>query len=412
VRDAPTTPTDPPMVDADPFDPAHRADPYPVYRRLRERAPVYHDPRGHWLLTRHRDCVAVLRDPRFGHGSARLLHQNTFRRPVEGRSLPFILLDPPEHTRLRSLVSKAFTPRMVERLAPRIQQLADELLTAALTQGDVDLMATFAHPLPVTVISELLGVPAQDRDAVKDLSHLVALGVDPDFRRSPKDKRQRDEALAAFDDYFRRLFAQRQRRPTGDLLSELVAVRDRGTTLSEGELLTTCILLYVAGHETTMNLIGNGTLALLRHPAELRRFREDPGLAESAVEELLRYDPPTQLSRRTALEDLELDGHLIRRGEQVVVIRGAANRDPEVFSDPDRLDLSRASNRHLSFDGGIHFCLGAALARLEGRIALSGLVHRAPHLELMTDAPRYRQNLVIRGLIELPVRFCSRPGEI
>jgi cytochrome P450 len=394
-----------PLLDFDPFDPAHRADPYPYYRRLREEAPVYFSPRGHWVLSRHRDCVDVLRDARFGHGTGQLLRKNSFRRPVEGRSLPFIRLDPPEHTRLRSLVSKVFTPRIVERLAPRIQQITTELLDAVIEEGEVDLMAAFAYPLPVAVISELLGVPSKDRDAIKELSHLVARSIDPDFQTSPEEQRRKGEAFARFDGYFRALLAERRRRPTNDLLSKLAAVQDQGTMLSEDELLATCILLYVAGHETTMDLLGNGTLALLRHPGELRRFREDPDLGPSAIEELLRYDPPTQLTARTALADVELDGHRIHQGEQVILIRGAANRDPEVFPDPDRLDLGRRNNRHLSFDGGIHFCLGAALARLEGRIALGTLVHRAPRMELAMDTLRYRENLIIRGLAELRVRL-------
>lgn len=402
-----TDTTTEPTVELDPFDPRHRADPYPVYRRLRERSPIHRSPRGHWLLTRYADCAAVLRDPRFGHGSGQLLGQNTFRRPVSGRSRPFIMLDPPEHTRLRSLVSKAFTPRMVQRMASRIRQIADTLLDRIVDAGEVDLMATFAYPLPVTVISEMLGVPAEDRDLVKDLSHHVALDVDPDFTRSPEEERARGRAFAAFDEYFRGLLPRRRAAPTGDLLSELVCVQDNGTSLSEGELLTTCILLYVAGHETTMDLIGNGVLALLRHPDQLQRFRAEPGLAEFAVEELLRFDPPTQMSRRTALADVELGGVAIRRGEQVVVLRGAANRDPAAFTDPDELHLARRDNRHLAFDGGIHFCLGAALARLEGSVALRRLIRRAARMELATDVLTYRSNLVIRGLAALPVRLRS-----
>lgn len=394
-----------PAVDVDPFDPAQRANPYPAYHRLRERAPVYRHPRGMWLLSRHRDCVAVLRDSRFGHGTGDMLARNAFRRPIQDRSLPFILLDPPEHTRLRSLVAKAFTPRMVDRLGPLVGEIVDALLDAAIERGEVDLMGSFAYDLPVTVISELLGVPEADREAVKELSHQVARAVDPDFTRSPEERRRRDEAFAAFDDYFRTLLEERRRAPTDDLLSELAAVQDEGERLAEGELLTTCILLYVAGHETTMDLVGNGMLALLRNPDQMRRLREDPGLADKAVEELLRYDPPTQVSRRTALDDVEIDGHLVERGEVVVVIRGAANRDPEVFADPDRLDLGRSPHRHLAFDGGIHYCLGAGLARLEGRTAFAAVVRKTREVELLDDDPPYRENLVIRGLARLPVRF-------
>jgi cytochrome P450 len=392
-------------IGLDPFDPAHRANPYPCYQRLREQAPVYRTPLGHWLLSRYEDCAAVLRDSRFGHGTPRLLDRNTFRRPVEGRALPFILLDPPEHTRQRSLVNKAFAPRMVARLAPRIQEITDEMLGRVIGAGEVDFMEAVAYPLPVTVISGLLGVPGSDRDAIRNLSSIVARGVDPDFRHSPEELKRRDAAFREFDDYFRTLLAERRRRPADDLLTGMATVRESGRGLTEAELLTTCILLYVAGHETTMDLLGNGTLALLKHPEEQRRLREDPALTHSAVEELLRYDPPTQMSRRTALADAEIGGRLIQQGDQVVVLRGAANRDPAVFPQPDRLDLARRGNRHLAFDGGIHYCLGAPLARLEGTIAFSTLVRRAPRMELVTDALRYRDNLVIRGLVELPVRL-------
>ncbi|MDG4820766.1 cytochrome P450 [Asanoa sp. WMMD1127] len=397
----------PAPIDFDPFHPAHRADPYPVYRRLRERAPVFRTPRGHWLVSGYHDCQAVFRDPRFGHGTGAALRENTFRRPVTGRSLPFILLDPPEHTRLRSLVSRAFTPRRIERLAPRIQEIVDEMVDAMLEAGAADVIGDFGYPLPATVISEMLGVPAADREAVKELSHLVARGVDPDFNHTPEELRERNEAFAAFDEYFHELLAQRRQQPGDDLLSDLVAVRDNDERLSENELLTTCILLYVAGHETTMDLIGNGTLALLRNPAEHERWRADPGLATTAVEELLRYDPPTQMSRRTALADVRLGDHEIAAGDQVVLLRGAANRDPAAFADPERLDLGRADNRHISFDGGIHFCLGAALARLEGRIALGTLVRRAARIELDSDELTYRSNLIIRGLTALPVRLTA-----
>lgn len=394
------------VIDFDPFDRAHRADPYPLLHRLRREAPVYRDPRGHWLLSRHRDVVGVFRDKRFGHGT-HLLQQNTFRRPVPGRSRPFIMLDPPEHTRLRGLVNKAFTPRMIDGLEPRITQIVDGLLDRALAENEVDLIDAFAYSVPVLVISELLGVPPEDMESVKELSHVVARGVDPDFQHTPEEMRVRGQAFARFDEYFRGLLAERRRNPREDLLSGLAAVRDSGSALSEAELLTTCILLYVAGHETTMDLIGNGTLALLRFPGELRRLAADPGLARSAVEELLRFDPPTQLTRRTALTDVELAGYAIAQGDQVVLMRGAANRDPEVFADPDRLDLGRADNRHVAFDGGVHFCLGAPLARLEGRIAFTRLLRRAPRLELAVGEDRleYRDNLVIRGLAHLPVRL-------
>lgn len=404
-----------PAVDFDPFAPEHRPNPYPLYRRLREEAPVYQSPRGPWLLTRYADCVALMRDERFGHGTRqRLLDKSKWRKPAEGRALPFILLDPPEHTRQRVLASRAFTPRSVQRQIPMIEQLVNEMLDAVIDAGEVDLVEAFAYPLPATVISGLLGVPAADRELVRDWSSLIARGVDPDYQYSADQKRERDEALASFDSYFAQLAAEKRRNPADDLLTDLIAVRDDSAAgedgagrLSEAELLSICTMIYVAGHETTTDLLANGTLALLKNPDEFRRLRSDPGLVETAVEEFLRYDPPTQLTRRTALEDAKLDGHLISRGDQVIIVRGAANRDPSVFPDPDRLDLGRSPNKHIAFDGGIHFCLGAALARLEGRIAFAALANRTRDIELATDELSYRPNVTIRGLSALPVHLRS-----
>ncbi|MFC4587991.1 cytochrome P450 [Sphaerisporangium corydalis] len=396
-------------IDFDPFDPAHRADPYPYYSRLRETAPVWRSPRGAWVLTRFRDCTEVLRDARFGHGSRqRLLDKSNWRRPAPSQAMPFILLDPPEHTRQRSLVNRAFTPRRVQRLSPWIKRLVDSMVDEAIEKGEADLVESCFHPLPATVISELLGVPSQDRELVRGWSRVIARGVDPDYQRTSDEKRERDEALAAFDGYFRELVAERRREGGDDLLTELIAARDNGSALSEGELLATCTMIYVAGHETTTDLLSNGTLALMRNPGELKRLRDDPRLLDSGVEEFLRYDPPTQLTRRTVLADLELAGHDIARGDQVVLVRGAANRDPEVFDDPDRLDVGRPANRHIAFDGGVHFCLGAGLARLEARLAFESLVTKVGDIELATDAVPYKDNLTIRGPKELTVRLTAR----
>ncbi|WP_433254734.1 cytochrome P450 [Streptosporangium sp. CA-135522] len=395
-------------IDFDPFDREHRADPYPYYRRLREEAPVYRSPRGAWILTRYRDCVAVLRDDRFGHGTRqRLLDNSSWRRPAPSQAMPFILLDPPEHTRQRSLVNRAFTPRRVQRLGPWIQRLVESMLDEAVERGEVDLVEAFAHPLPATVISELLGVPVADRELVRGWSRTIARGVDPDYQQSPQEKSERNEALASFDVYFRGLVAERRKKGADDLLTELIAARDNGTALSEGELLATCTMIYVAGHETTTDLLTNGVLALLRNPGELKRLKDDPGLVESTVEEFLRFDPPTQLTRRTALTDVELGGQEIARGDQVVLVRGAANRDPEVFGDPDRLDVGRSPNRHIAFDGGPHFCLGAGLARLESRLSFEALTSRVAGMELATDVVRYKDNLTIRGPRELPLRLLA-----
>jgi len=323
-----------------------------------------------------------------------------------GMGLSMLDRDPPDHTRLRSLVSKAFTPRVVEGLRPRIQQIVDGLVERALAKGGMDLIEEFAYPIPVIVICEMLGVPVADHERFKGWSLDIARGLDaimlpPDSvvgMRSGTSRR----ALA---EYFRGLIAERRAAPREDLLSALIAAEEAGDTLSEDELLATCILLLVAGHETTVNLIGNGTYALLRHRDELRRLRENPGLIGTAVEELLRYDGPVQRTARIPSEDVTIDGRKIRAGEMVMPFIGAADRDPAQFPDPDRLDIARADNRHIAFGWGIHFCLGAPLARVEGQIAINTLLQRLPKLALATEKPEHRQSLTLRGLTSLPVCF-------
>jgi unspecific monooxygenase len=342
-------------------------------------------------------CARILRDPRFGHGDSTLGGES---RKLPRRVRSFLVLDPPEHTRLRRLVSRAFTARLIERLRPRVAAIVDELLGRM--HGDVDLISSLAHPLPVIVISELLGVPPEDEERFKGWSEALARGLDPDFLVPAEELKRRDRAREEFGAYFRELADRRRSSPGDDLLSGLVAIDE----LSEGDLIATCILLLVAGHETTVNLIANGTLALLRSPDQLAWFRDNLDSATAAVEELLRYDPPVQLSARVALEDAELGGQSIRKGEGVMLLLGAANRDPDVFADPERLDLTRwvkEAPRHLAFGQGIHFCLGAPLARIEGQVALGALVRRG-----ISSAPgslRYKDNLILRGLAELPVRL-------
>ena len=395
----------------DPFAPAFHADPYGHYRRLGAGGAPVRTPAGLWVTSSHPLCERVLRDPGFGHhppGGSGLWRDG----PVRRRS--FLTMDPPDHTRLRRLVSKAFTPRLVERLRPRVEELVAELLDEAAresaAQGSVDLIGALAYPLPVIVISELLGVPPEDRDLFRGWSDALARGLDPDFLLPADDLARRDEARDQFAAYFTELADRRRTEPREDLLSALVAVWDEGETLSVDELLSTCVLLLVAGHETTVNLIGNGALALLRDPAALARFRERPEQVPEAVEELLRYDPPVQLTLRAALRDREVGGVEVRQGEPVLLLIGAANRDPAVFGDgADRLDLARytASDapRHLAFGHGVHYCLGAPLARLEGQTALKRLFEREVGL---TEAQlTYRDNLVLRGLSALHVTIGS-----
>ncbi len=392
----------------DPFLPEFNADPYPFYHRLREADPVHRSPLGFWVLTRYDDCVMVLRDPRFGRAGFEGVLESVYGNTVEQGRLPTSMLfrDPPDHTRLRGLVSRAFTPRVVEALRPRIQQIVDGLLDRVQSAGRMEVISDLAYPLPVIVISEMLGVPEEDRERIKQWSADIARSLDAiGLPTDPEIVDRGRTGRRAIGDYFRSLIPDRKKRPRGDLLSLLIEAEEQGDKLSEGELLATCVLLYIAGHETTVNLIGNGLLALLRHPKELERLRDAPSLIQSAVEELLRYDGPVQRTARITNADVELAEHKIPKGSMVVPVIGAANRDPAHFPDPDRLDVSRPDNRHIAFGFGIHFCLGAPLARLEGQITLGTLLHRLPRLALSTERPEWRESQVLRGLKALPVSF-------
>ncbi len=387
--------------------PEFLADPYPTYHRLRAEDPVHQSPLGFWVLTRYEDVSAVLRDPRFVKEPLAAIIAARFGGQVpRGVGQSMLDRDPPDHTRLRSLVSKAFTPRVVEGLRPRIQQIVDGLIARAQAAGSMDVIEEFAYPIPVNVICEMMGVPIEDHDRFKGWSLDIARGLDSIWLPPDSEIPRRSVAARhAISDYFRELIAARRTVPRNDLLSALIAAEEAGDKLNEEELLATCILILIAGHETTVNLIGNGVLALLRHPGELRRLRETPALITSAVEELLRYDGPVQRTARVASDDATIGGQTIRKGDMVMPFIGAADRDPAQFPEPDRLDLARADNRHIAFGWGIHFCLGAPLARVEGQIAIDTLVRRLPRLELATESPEYRQSLTLRGLKALPVKF-------
>lgn len=394
------------------LSPDFRADPYPTYARLRTHAPVHWSELGHaWILSRSADLDAALRDPRFS--SDRMHQLYAFQEvmnalggvgpAVQLFSETMLSVDPPDHTRLRSLVNKAFTPRSVEAMRARIQAIVDDLLTAAEQQPRLDLMRDLAVPLPVIVIAEMLGVPPADRDLFKRWSDDLGAVLDPVIDRAIL--RRGDRAVLAMSDYFRPLIRDRRTHPREDLLSALVAAEEEGRRLSEDELFAMCILILAAGNETATNLIGNGVLALLRHPDAWRRLRDDPALMPSAVEELLRYDSPVQFLTRVVTENMTLHGRTLGRGQFVLLCIGAANRDPDQFSDPDRLLLDRPNTNHLAFGRGIHYCLGAPLARLEGQIALAALLRRWPHLHLTTEAPAWRDTLTLRGLATLPVKI-------
>ena len=394
-------------VQFNPMDPEFVADPYPMYQRLQADDPVHHSPLGFWVLTRYADVIASLRDPRLIKEPIAAFVAARFGMQVPpGLGLSMLDRDPPDHTRLRGLVSKAFTPKALERLRPDIQRIVNGLLDAVDGHGEMDLIDEFAYPLPVNVICDMLGVPVKDHERFKQWGLDIARGLDAIMLPPESEVAQRSmagrRALAA---YFRELIAQRRASPRDDMLSALIAAEEAGDKLNEDELLATCILLLVAGHETTVNLIGNGTLALLRHPAELRRLRDDPRIIGTAVEELLRFDGPVQRTARIPSADIVIGGRTIPKGEMVMPFLGAADRDSAQFPDPQRLDLTRADNRHIAFGMGIHFCLGAPLARMEGQIAINTLLKRLPKLALATDKPEFRQSLTLRGLQSLPVSF-------
>ena len=389
----------------DPRSPDFRANPYPYYDMLRAAAPaLYWEPWGMWFLTRHDDCSALLRDPRLGHSSMdRYVFPEQQQALFEMQGRWMLLRNPPDHTRLRGLVHKAFTPRIIEQMRTQVQTITDRLLDHVQAQGHADLIAGLAYPLPVTVIADLLGIPPEDHDQFHAWSDALARSLD--LTEETEIYNRASSAAVALTQYLREITARRRREPKNDLLSALIAAEEAGDRLTEDELYATVALLLLAGHETTINLIGNGTLALLRHPDQLARLRQNPALIRTAVEELLRYDSPVQMTSRIAFEDIQVRGQTIRAGQQVAFLLGAANHDPEQFADPQALDIGRDPNLHVAFGNGIHYCLGAPLARLEGQIALGTLIRRMPDLALDAETPEYRDNYVLRGLRSLPVTF-------
>ena len=390
-------------VQFNPLAPEIIENPYPLYDRLRTEAPAHQSPLGMWVLSRYDDVATFLRDPRFGRRGFQEVISARFGHP--GFSHSMLLQDPPDHTRLRTLVSKAFTPRVIEGLRGQIQSMVDGLLDDMAARGESDLIADLAYPLPVSVISAMLGVPAADQGRFREWSFDIARSIEAIIVSDPEIVARGNAAGLAFAVYFEDLIAERRRRPRADLLSELIAVEEAGDQLSTEELLATAVLLFLAGHETTTNLIGNGVLTLLRHPGELERLREHPALIGSAVEELLRFESPVQRVSRIVYEDVTIDGRTIPQGSLVLGLLGAANRDPAQFPRPERLDLGRQDNRHLAFGWGIHFCLGAPLARLEGQIVIGTLLRRFPALALATERVEWRQTFTLRALRALPVRL-------
>ncbi|GIX46396.1 MAG: cytochrome P450 [Candidatus Tectimicrobiota bacterium] len=387
-----------------PLSPRVRRDPYPHYARLRARDPVHWSAlMNAWVVSRYADVDAILRDHRrFANDPRKCTRSRLLRTPLEAGEPSMLFLDPPDHTRLRSLVSKAFTPQAIAALEPRIRAIVNELLDGIADPAAFDLIEVLAYPLPVIVIAELLGVPPQDRAQFKRWSDQRARILEPVL--TARERQEAMQAAKELDAYFLRILDARRREPRADLISALVAAEEQGDRLTQAELLVMLRLLLVAGNETTTNLIGNGMLALLRHPDQLHLLRARPELLPSAVEELLRYDAPVQIDARTAVEDVDLHGRHIAKGQAVILLLGAANRDPEVFPHPDTLDIIRQQASHIAFGRGIHHCLGAPLARLEARIAFEALLQRFADLRLLSEEPPWRDNVVLRGLRALPLR--------
>ncbi len=398
-----------------PFDPQTLTDPYPAYDRLRVESPIHwEDTLDRWILTRYADVAACLRDPRLSArrpASDLSLATPAVRAALEELARHFsgwlLLADPPDHTRLRGLVSGAFTPRMLESFRPRVRALVDRLVDPLVSRGEAELMGELADPLPMMVIAEVLGLPLEDCPQLNrwcdDLTVVLGGG------RAAPDRLERPsravESLHALLAYLRAALRRARAQPGDDLLSVLLVAEQRGDVRDDDELLGICTLLLTAGTETSTNLIANGLLGLLRHPDRLAELRDDPSLAPQAIEELLRYDTPGQWAARSALQDLVLDGMHIRRGNSLLLGLGAANRDPARFDDPGRLDLRREDTHHLAFGFGLHFCVGAPFARLESQIALNEVLRRLPGLRLASDTVEWRPNPILRGLRALPVRF-------
>ena len=368
-----------------------RANPYEIYERLRRDDPV-HRMRliNAWSLTGYEDAQTILQDhKRFSSGDNKLEYA-PYRTMLD--------LDPPDHTRLRGLVSKAFTPRAVAALGPRVEQIVEELLNDLAGKKRFDLISEFAYPLPVIVIAEMLGIPARDRDRFNVWSNDIALAVEPVLTNAEIARVQRasDEIVA----YFEEIIALRRDRPEDDMLSALLAAEEEGDKLTHDELIGTLMLLLVAGNETTRSLIGNGMLALLKNPAQLQRLRDRPELLDSAIDELLRYDSPVQFIIRVVMEETEFKGRRLRAGQKMMILVGAANRDPAVFTAPNELDIGRREKSHISFGRGIHYCLGSPLALLEARAAFAGLLERFSSIRLLSD-PENRNQIVVRGVEDL-----------
>src|SRR6185436_501786 len=393
------------------LDPEVLADPYPLYRQLREEAPIHWDPYLHtWVVTRYQDVVTVLhqfsanRTPTPAQLAA--IGMEELRPIAQLMTKQMLFMDAPAHTRLRSLASTAFTPARVEALRNHIREILDRLLTPLLRRGHMDVINDLAAPLPAIVTAEMLGVPTSDCDQLKNWSADFA-EVLGNFQHNPDRATRTLKCVAEMTDYFREAIRQQRERPREGLINSFITAEIEGDRLTDEEIIANCIVTMVGGQETTTNLIGNGVLTLLRQPDQMQKLRDDLSLVPSAVEEMLRYESPSQHTARICPEDTELGGKLIRKGQAVIAVMGAGNRDPERFPDPDRLDLGRKDNRHLAFGWASHFCFGAPLARIEGQLAFEAIARRTANLALDPGPIVWRDNLGLRGLTSLPVTFTA-----
>lgn len=388
-------------------------DPYPTYARLHEEGPLHYlDVGGKWAVWSvfsHAECSSIAKDPRCSAKRAQqmllplpLSRQSEFSELARMLSLWLIFMDPPEHTRLRKLLNKGFSPSVVDSLRPQVEDIVERMLKPLERGSEVELMRQFANPLPVRIILEMLGIPQELHATFVDWSRAIAV-----FRGSPdrtvEQARAAQDALIALTDFFRRTVAERRRNKGNDLISLLIDIEEEGEVLTEEELYAQCTALLFAGHETTRNLIGNGTYTLLRHPREAAELRDNPEMIRSAVEELLRYESPVQFTARVLKEDIEICGQYIPKKWTILCMLGAANRDPKQFEEPNQLNLKRLNNQHLAFSAGPHFCIGSQLARLEAQVALSNLLRRFPEMKLIGPRPEWASTFGLRGLKGLPV---------
>ena len=402
-----------PVADAplfNPFSPEFLRNPYPSFELLRENQPLMKTPLGFWVASRYADVQMILKDRRFGKGfEERMKMRNgddVFDTPVYANMRTWMLVqDPPDHSRLRGLVSKAFTARRIEGLRPQIQSLVDELLDRVAPRGRMDFIRDFAYPLPVNVICDMLGIPQEDRSHFEFGSKISGRLIDP-TPVSSEELQEIGDGFARQEAYFRDLFARRRAEPQDDLTTVLVQAEEAGERLTEAELVGNVILLFGAGHETTVNLLGNGLLALLQNPDEYAKLRDNPDLVPGAIEEMLRFDSSVQMTGRTAMEDVEVNGVTIPKGDHVINLLGSANRDGAAFDAPESFRVDRKDVRPMSFGGGIHFCLGAQLARVEADIAFRSLLARLPDLRLeKPDEADWRPTFTLRGLTGLPIAW-------